>query len=127
MSYMRGKLGLIVVATALVGVAIKKSKPFAKKVGEKLVKFGEELQREDPTPPPVVKDDATVAETPAAEPSATVKEPAKMKPDAESSEAEAPAKSGEPTPKPAPKKKAPAAKKPATAKPKEKKASTGTA
>ncbi|MBI1757329.1 MAG: hypothetical protein HYR64_09515 [Fimbriimonas ginsengisoli] len=48
-----GRLGLLLIAAAMVPVVLARCKPFAKKVGEALVKAGEKLKEtaEEPTKP----------------------------------------------------------------------------
>ena len=70
MSYTRGKLGLAMITVGLVALVIKKSKPFAKHVGEGFVKLGEEIKKcaeETPVAPDHVGDAEHCAPAPASQ------------------------------------------------------------
>jgi hypothetical protein len=82
-----GRAGLLVLAAATVPIVISRCKPLAKRVGEKMVEWGEKLQKEarkpDPQPEPAKAEEAVATATAVAEPvAAEPAEPPKPKPKA---------------------------------------------
>jgi hypothetical protein len=63
-----GKAGVLVLAAATVPLLLSRCKPFAKKVGEKMVEWGEKLQKEVEKPePPKAEPPSNVEVKPTAE------------------------------------------------------------
>ena len=63
-----GKAGVLVLAAATVPLLISRCKPFAKKMGEKMVEWGEKLQKEALKPePPKAEPPSNVEVKPTAE------------------------------------------------------------